>query len=83
MFHLEEKELLNLHNLQSTRRLSKLFIKMPDERLRNGSKKLKQGRFWPDLGEEKSMMMKVIKLREVVLSPSLEIFKTSIAQSLE
>lgn len=36
-----------------------------------------------DAGEEKSMMMKIIKLREVVQSPSLEIFKTSVAQSLE
>lgn len=45
LFRLEKKGLLRLHDLQSTQRLSRLFIEMPDGRLRNGSNKLKQRRF--------------------------------------
>lgn len=45
LFSLEKRWLLSTPNLKSTRRLSRLFIKMPDGRLRNRSHKLKQKRF--------------------------------------
>ena len=49
LFSLEKRWLLSMPN----RRLSWLFIKMPDGRLRKRSCKLKQGRFWLHIEEIK------------------------------